>query len=393
MKKKKIRRLSYLILYKNHKYDVIREDKLNPRQLSSKDIQTILVPCTDRENLYIPMKPSSLYDFHRVHVAIQYRVFTFDLESTAGEDLIDTTYEIDCFNLIDLANALFNLYKFRGVSIFIAENLYIENSTVTDTLYPIKIKIDFYSERDTLIHTIESKTMSSFTKHNPEKFRAFPPPYSWEDRFVCLEDMMFVPMGNPYRKLEPGIDGLDLMIALVDEHHWKSLHRFKQALEQDYVLHKIADFEAYYLITGDVMCRLEESNFSSWEIFITCAVMSPEEKANYFPNKDKITWQTKTKIYDDYFNDGIAYAVFPVQFSMQDFVDFLTIYAFIFVIMNYVSYFTWLSYSFESDDLATIGFLVFDDHRNHFNPQHMLLDRELNPDSLVRTISHLIERN
>ena len=150
---------------------------------------------------------------------------------------------------------------------------------------------------------------------------------------MCLEDLMFVPLSNPYRKVNIGNDGLDPMIALLDDSRWKPVDRYQQALEYDYVFHKIGDFMAYYLMPSEIAQSLDEAHFFSWDLFLATLPINEQENPYYDFSKHKLNSGIKTKLYDDYHNDGSLYSAFPVRFPIDTLVGFITVYGFLPIIL------------------------------------------------------------
>lgn len=160
-----------LILYKNHTFDLIDLSGLMDIDLAGNHIQCILIPFTDVVNGYIPIKPSFLCTAHHVHVKIVYQGFQIfaALEGNWDEEDYEMnfplkTFEVDCFNLIDMANAIYNLLKFRGTSIFIGEKCIAEFPVEEFDgyyNYPREYQFDFYDENDNLFYQISTGMMRS----------------------------------------------------------------------------------------------------------------------------------------------------------------------------------------------------------------------------------------
>ena len=391
-------KLSIIVLHDDHSYKIIEQSKINPRELKDDHIEMILIPCFDRENVYIPMKPSIFYDFSKVRVEIRHNVFMFDMEEVTGEELSSLDYVRECFNIIELGNALFNLYKFRGTSIFLSESINMDSGiTVTYTDYPIRIQLTFYDENLNVLKQIDSKPMKTFSSRNLEDYLAYPPQYCFEDRFACLEDMLYVPLNTTFRPRESDYNGLPSIIALRNSKKWKCIYKINKDVEEDdLLLQKIPDYECYYLMPEELYFQLERLRICSFYYSMGSIPIDGKYNKNYMPTlkkSGKVIPSEKEELYQDLL-DGNVISIIPIDYDIGSMEIFLTLYAFSHIILAYMKYFTSLVYGYEDRDAGDCiyTFISFSTHMYGSTSMDrvVLLDTELTPDSLTNAIVKIL---
>ena len=371
-----------VILYKNKKYKIIPHKKLKSKDLTSSSIETIFIPLYDNPNAYIPIKSSTLYDFTKATVSIIYQPFIYDNEDQNGVSYTIREFYAECKTIGDFINAIYNCYKFRGVSIFLDEN------SVFSSMRPLnfamvlrRIQIKFFDDKNDIIHEIDSNVMEDLSDY---KVLENIPAYLCEDRMNCLRDMLYVP-DDIDNSGEADIRKLPICIKLSDDYTWKKISKpGKQLNFDDCILYNIPDFEIYYLMTYEVYHKLID--FPSFTAYYIGTPVSKGYDEDYFPSLDnnKIpSIYEKDEVYDALRFDNI----FSITNTVADIdrVDiFLEALIFSETILNYIKYYA--KYCYAEDDTSIIirSFIVLERLYPSGEPrQHILLtDLEINYDSI-----------
>lgn len=360
-----------VILYRNHSYKSFSVKNLGSVLFDHPSIDTIFVPLDDHPNLYIPIKPSPLLNCRLMKIHIQHRIYSYDYEEGIGEDLTEASYDLVCDNIVTFANALFNLYKFRGASIAIV-GATVSGITVSFTSYPTRINIEFYEDEEKLIDTIDSGDMGSLedgmnlsimayedisTKKIKKKLSVVLPQYGSDDRFQCLKEILNTP---------EDIEDLPNYYAFRNEKHWDPVDLYSDVNDTDYLMVKIADFGAYYSIDSETLVILSDRNCLRGAIIrpICCPYSELEIERFNGPLRrsfkrigkptraQKELWR-RSVINGDLFN--------PLELEMvaDTGEQYLAFYALFRVITNYLEYFISASYNIE--DCECLSLALFGD--------------------------------
>ena len=154
-----MKNLNIVILYKNNSYKIISSKKINCALLNNKNIKLILVPLYENPNAYIPIKPSYLYEFKKATVSIIYQAVIYEIDDEIVTAFDTNNFYKECDNLIDFINAIYNAYKFRGISIYLSENTDLSTGIVTFTMSIRQISIKLFDDKNQLIEEIDSGIM------------------------------------------------------------------------------------------------------------------------------------------------------------------------------------------------------------------------------------------
>lgn len=242
-----------LILYKNHTFDLMGLNELESIDMSGSHIQCILIPFTDVVNGYIPIKPSFLCTAHHVHVKIIYQGFQIfaALEGNWDEEDYEENFplkifEVDCFNIIDMVNAIYNLLKFRGTSIFLGEKCIAEFPVEEFDgyyNYPREYQFDFYDENDNLFYQISTGLMRSLLDRYTNEFAEIDDPSIIlgliDEALISSSPILYL----PDKKELPG------MIQLTQT-HWTGIRKpMSELSSEDFILTYDDSYGIYYFST------------------------------------------------------------------------------------------------------------------------------------------------
>ena len=381
-----------IILYKDHHYRLASRKKIRRMNLADRKIKTILIPC-ENGKCYFPMKPHYYLNFFKACVMIIHKVFAFDFEEVIGDDIKIDIFETECYDIIDLGNALFNLYKFRGTSLLIAESLDVCNGiNVTFTSYPIHISIRFFNRSGDMSGAIDSGKMSSLKDRcNPNDYLSYPPQYQCEDRLQCLEELIYVPMNATYRATESQIDGIPSIINLFDEKHWKKVNYYaKDVSSEDLLLKKIQDFCAYVPIDGSIYDMIDTKNLKHAVVEFICSPLAIDYEKDFLPSlkEHKIPKiREKMECYQAY-KSGEIFRPIPCRIEINDPNLYFTVYSFFETIMNYIQYFTQASYGIKNT--RYLNFVLFGDWGDNLTSSMMLTEPEFTEEKINNRFAKLI---
>ena len=334
-------KLKLFILYKDKTIKSYSIKKWNKINLRSNKIKYIMIPYLDNTNVYIPIKPSKLYDFYKVKVTIVHQVFTFDYEQGIGESFPEDVYENECYDLVSFINSIYNLYKFRAISIVLHEGREEYMSTGrefnTINIYPRRILLEFYNEKLEKIEIIDSGVMSDLSTWSSDEF-IVPPIYATEDRFDALADFLFIPTieddinKDTMKNLPIGIK--------INESYWKKIYRpGKELSANDIFLYKLDDFCAYYIMSYELYCRL--LTIKNFTIRFIGTPLYGEEKMIYLPSYsklDSIPQSEKQSAIEMYFNNDIfdVYGIVMNVYSVSMFLIAMIYTVNIFIYLQYI---------------------------------------------------------
>ena len=240
-----------ILLYKNHRYKFLSMKKLyNSKHLEN--LEFLLVPLVDKKGCFVPIKIHNLPKFHHAIVKSDYNTNIYDFELDESMDVKKSSFNYECNNMIELANAVYNLFKFRGISMLIAEYLEYDLMPYSYTLYPTKIVLEFYDGSNRLIHSIGNLDMGPIVNSCEFDFSAYPPQYQCEDRLTCLSEYFYTPVDPMYTTREPDIDGLPSVINVLKSKHWEKVKYFSKInLDSEFILRKSPTMSAYFIVPLD----------------------------------------------------------------------------------------------------------------------------------------------
>src|SRR5699024_2049745 len=126
--------------------------------------------------------------------------------STDIEDQLYDSYDPDLYSKtfespIELINGLYNLFKFRAVSICIddarTENFYgYDGITVEYAICPRRYILKLYDHKNDIIDEIDTEDMGDLVDLGEDILELTPLAYQYEDRYDKLSDIFYVPCGN-----------------------------------------------------------------------------------------------------------------------------------------------------------------------------------------------------
>lgn len=250
-------KLTALILYKDHTYKIIDCDVLMNHNLRDPKISVIFVPNLESPNSYIPIKPSIYYKFSKCVVRIVYQGFVTNAYEDIGynmedveSDFIPKEHYSECYNLVEFINAIYNLWKFRGTSIFLSENNNSDSPYAYDSwiIYPRYYSIKFYDARGRIKTTIDSGELLSIPEKYADKtYSEIPIEFCQEEYMEPIRDIFFTPLCNDDVAADGGYFGLLPRMICLDADAWLSIKKPGRELSPlDYVLVKIEDYGIYY---------------------------------------------------------------------------------------------------------------------------------------------------
>lgn len=335
-------KLKLFILYKDKTIKSYSIKKWNKINLRSNKIKYIMIPYLDNTNVYIPIKPSKIYDFYKVSVKLLYQVFTYDYEEGMGESFSEDLYENECYDIVSFINAIYNLYKFRAISIVLHEGRETFMSSGkefnTITIYPRRIIVDFYNNNNEKINEIDSGIMSDLSTWSSDDF-IVPPVYSTEDRFDCLSDFLFIPTIEDDYQNNDTLKNLPIGIKITDA-NWCKINRPGKELEKnDIFFYKLDDFCAYYIMPYELYIKL--LNINRFSIYFIGAALYGEEKDLFLPSYDNpknMMYSERMKAIEMYFNDDIfdVYGIVLNVFSVSMFLIAMIYTSNIFLYLRYM---------------------------------------------------------
>lgn len=289
-------KLSALILYRDKSFKIVNCNKLNVMNLNDPDIKIIFIPNTEIPNGYIPIKPSVHYKFSKAVVDIVYQGFV----ASAYEDLSISLAEIDedfvpkeyhqvCYNMVEFINAIYNLWKFRGTSMFISENANPDSYGAYDSwiIYPLYYQIKFYDRNGNVKDVIDSGEMKSIPeKYYDKAYEETTIEHCQEEYMESLGEIFFTPLCKNFLPYDAGYYGLLPNMICLDESTWMEVKKPGQSLSPfDYVLIKIGDFGSYYYTQYGMYESLFKIRFTL-QIYGWCCLA--RETNNYLKSLDKL---------------------------------------------------------------------------------------------------------
>jgi len=379
-------KLKLFILYKDKTIKSYSIKKWNKINLRSNKIKYIMIPYLDNTNVYIPIKPSKLYDFYKVTVKLVYQVFTYDYEEGIGESFSEDLYENECYDIIAFINAIYNLYKFRAISITLHEGRETFMSSGKEfntlTIYPRRIIIDFYNCNNEKINAIDSGVMSDLSTWSSDEF-IVPPVYSTEDRFDCLSDFLFIPTIEDDYHNNDSLKNLPIGIKITDT-TWNKIHRPGKELEKnDVFFYKLDDFCAYYIMPYELYVKL--LNINRFSIYFIGAALYGEEKDLFLPsynNSKNMMYSERMKAIEMYFNDDIfdVYGIVLNVFSVSMFLIAMIYTSNIFLYLRYM-----MKIKMEVGD-GLRDLIYFNKENSSITKGILLIGDEVNFDNVMKAL-------
>lgn len=350
--------MKIIILYKDGSYKTIKKKKINPKKLSSKDIKLILIPLSEHEGAFIPIKPSKMYDFSKASVKIIYSTYFFnadECEMDAIEERKNITYFQKFTSLIEFINGLYNVYKFRAIPMYFTENMN-PNLRYCPSIAIRQIEVIFYDQTSNIIDTITSEVdMGDLMEYPTSYFISTPPEYINEDRFICLKDILYIPCIFEGQTTSD-TNNLPNVIKLGDD-KWKKIKNPKDDLvPKDFILYKVPDFEIYYFMT--------------YEMYLNLTVTDITKKIGIYPitavnEYEKISNKTKYEIITHFIDFAGIDDIFQLEPPMYKISTFLQTLIFLGTILIYSNYFTKYYYDPQSEEFHfeydIVSFVIFGD--------------------------------
>lgn len=390
-----MKKLNVVILYKDKSYQIISIKKLNTSKLMEDNIKLILIPLYDNPNAYIPIKPSNLYNFKKVTVSIIYQAFIYDMEDQLGTSFSTQEYYKECNNIIDFINAIYNCYKFRGVSIYLSEYSILSTyRTMTFVMSIRRIHLKFFNNANQLIDEIDSGIMKDLQEYKPKKFYKIPPAYTNEDRLDCLREILYIP--NSYdHNYTSDIDKLPICMQLEDNNIWKKVKKPGSLLPTDYILYKIPDFEIYYMMQYELYIKL--LNFKEFEIHYVSTPIAEKYDEDFLTSldKNKIPSFSEKEAAIEAYLSGDLFSITNTCADINSIDNFLQSLIFFRTIMSYIKYFGIYCYAEESPVIKMRNFVIFGRGLgcygcNEFQGEILLSDLELSYDKILESFLIMI---
>ena len=370
-----MKKLNLLILYRDNSYKIIPSNKVNSKQLANENIRMIFVPLYDNPNAYIPIKPSQLYNFNKVEVSIVYQAFTYDMEDQDGCSYTAREFNSTCETLIDFINAIYNCYKFRGITTFMEQNSVLSSlRTLAFTMMIRRIHIKFYDANNQISSEIDSGVMEDL-----ENYKVLEEPLNLlcEDRLDCLTDILFLPKK---------VTKLPLCIHLDEYHKWRKISKPGKELEEDdYMLYRIPGFEAYYMCQYSFYCKLLD--FDEFTMHYITTPISLHYDENYLPSLDRKEIpgpDEKEEAYDAYRFENL-YSITNTAIDVDTFEDVLTVLVFSQTIISHIRYYGIDCYAGNSREIKIKTFIIFERlyHSGELRNFDLLTELEISYESLM----------
>lgn len=386
--------LSIIIIYKNNSYKIISFKKLHIKQLMKNSIKFILIPLYDNINAYIPIKPTTLYNFNKAIVSIIYQPFVYDEENTIGTSFDIQEFKSECNNIIDFINALYNVYKFRGTGIFLDDNNKMA-IPVSFVMTLRKVNIKFYDSVGNIIDEIDSGVMKDLSELKPKRFQQTPPAYICEDRLESLKEILFIPTIFNYNG-RVDLEKLPLCIRLNSDNTWNKIKKPGKDLKlSDHILCKIRDYEIYYLIDYEIYKELIKS--SPFQISFISTPVAKEYDENILPSLDenKIPSQLEKRRVINRYIDNDIFSICDISVSIYTIDDFLQSYVFFNTILSYIKYFAIFCYQGEDNDIIMKTFAIFERivSDKNTNDTDLITDLESTPENITNAFIKIMQRN
>lgn len=377
-----------IFINKDHSYDMVKVNKLYPKRFISPEIKMILIPAFDHPDLYIPIKPSLLLLENDFELQIEYSMFNFDVENLDYGDYMIDPYHLKTKSVIDFINGLWNLYKFRGTSIYIQDNITrISYSYTTTAIYPHRIYIrvgDNITDSGEMGFLSEMDAFEDFV-NSP---KAKDPQYAWEERIDWAKDFFFTT-----EKMEE----MPEHFALSPNKKWRRVYNLlDELIPSDLVLKKLVDFGAYYL--SDTSYHTKEADDIWKSLVITIYVddiLNEAEGFEHLRNKKHYSFTDKEDI-RRMFLDGELVTPFGVEIKFYNLKEFLATKAMLPVIVSYIKLYTTMYYGTdgkENELHSSTQTLVLIEISAESGDYRLLSEEELTPDNISDAIISLLRNN
>ena len=389
-----MKNLNILILYKNKETKIISAKKIKPSQLSGNDIKMIFIPLYDNPNAYIPIKPNILYNFSKAKVSIEYQAFIYDYEDERGSSFDTQNFYSECTNIIDFINAIYNCYKFRGVTIYLENAYQMTTSSFSNfVIYPRHIKIKFYDTNNILTDEIDSGPMEDLSDYDSNVFKKTPPAYVCENRMECLKDILYVPQDID-NSGEIDSEKMPISIQLYDDSWRKVKKPAKELLSTDYILYRVRDFEIYYLMEYQMYCELLK--IREFDInYISSPIDTSAMDDEYFNSLDdnKVPSFSEKREVVEMFIHGEVYNIISACASIRSPDSFIESLIFFRTIISYIKYFGIYCYA-DSDLFKIRTFAIFCRYypAGEYRDEILLTDLESDYDTVNKVFLEMITK-
>ena len=335
-----------IILYKDKHYKICNVKKLSKINLSYKNIKIIFIPVGYQNSLYIPIKPSSLYNFIYADIQIEYGIGSIYIEDTINiennfdyisENSISNTH-VTVNNLVDLINNLQIMYNYRAFSILYNESMEFDYYDNYSCIYTKYFKIDFYDKNGQIFYTIESDRLPSI-KNLYKKYNKYPMQYWFTDFFYPLRKILFIP--------EEMMDLSANIILKSSDLSWKNAKRLSDSdnINSDVILVRMRDWNTYKCISISDYVRLLDIKPT---VFNFESIPYNEKSDHYIPyilDKEFInkilTNSQKMEILKILADSDMLYNNISLRLDCVSIIDFLifsTYFYHIFLYNKYISY-------------------------------------------------------
>lgn len=390
-----MKNLNIVIFYKDNSYKIIPVKNINTSLLDHKNIKLILIPLYDNPNSYIPIKPAYLYNFKKAIVSITYQAFLYEVDEDLGTSFAPNLFYKECNNFIDFINAIYNVYKFRGVTLYLSDNTIVATGMMTFVISIRHINIKFFNNNNQLINEIDSGIMKDLSEYKKKYFWKIPPQYTNEGRIKCLKDILYIPESYD-NKCDSELDKLPLCIHLQNDDTWKKINKpHKELIPSDYILYKIPDFEVYYMMQYDVYLQL--IGFKSFQIHYVSTPIVLGYDRDFLTSLDtnKIpSFMEKEEAIDAYVN-GDLFSISNTCAEIKSNDIFFQSLIFANTILNYIKYFALYCYAGESSNTKIRSFLIFGKavgfhHCEEVRGEILLTDLEMNYDNIIEAFLNMI---
>lgn len=373
-----------ILLYKNGLVESYSEKKFIEKYDKLSNIKYIMIPYLEFPDCYIPIRPFKYLKFYKATLDIIYQSVSTDIEDQLYDsydpDLYSKTFE----SPIELINGLYNLFKFRAVSICIddarTENFYgYDGICVEYAICPRRYILKIYDCENDIIYEIDTEDMGDLVDLGEDILKLTPLPYQYEDRYDKLSDIFYVPSGNKKTMI-------DLPLAMyISDSEWKQIKKPASELdEHDSFLYKIDDFCIYYMIRYDNYKEL--LNINSFVCrFCGLLIYEEEEILSFFDPSNIPSIQERInamEVMDQY--DCLD--VYLLSILITDVQSFLKIMIFLKNIFYYMKYLI----SEKTFDLSSAKYnetlkdmIILTNISKKSSKRLMLVEKELTPVKIV----------
>lgn len=359
-----------IILYKNGEYSLVKPNKI--KDYSFHKVHQVYVPSYDHPNLYIPIMNTDVLKCNNFYVNLEYKMFINSMEANEMFDGQTISFTRETKDPIEFINMIYNLYKFRAISRYIAEN----NSDYTwgyvnYVIYPVRIQYS-YGKYNQLISQHDSGLMRSIQEIESEDLSSLQYSPTIDKRIDQISSIL-------YRTRD--VERLEKFISLNERSGWRKLYNVvDERRHNDVILMRLDDFGTYYIAEEHLFSLKNESLYKNL-IFSIYVTMDEYKKKNH----KFYTYDEKCHL-KDLFEAMSLWSPITLEVSIKNIDDFFKIYAYLNTIISYMKY-TCTLYM-ENDLTKTISLVVIEKDKNSLS---LLTDEELDSDHLSKAIMNVIE--